>query len=66
VLDFDSDCALEFGKTRGQLLQYGISISRMDLMIASVALAHNLTMVTHNTSDYQKIPGLRLDDWLIP
>jgi tRNA(fMet)-specific endonuclease VapC len=66
VLDFDSDCAKEFGRVRGQLLQKGISVSRMDLMIGAVALAHNLTLVTHNTPDYQNIPGLRLDDWLKP
>src|SRR6476660_9644382 len=51
VLNFDSDCAREFGRVRGQLLQQGISVSRMDLMIASVALVHNLTLVTHNTAD---------------
>ncbi len=51
VLDFDSDCAKEFGRIRGLLLQQGVSVSRMDLLIASVALVHNLTMVTHNTKD---------------
>ena len=66
VLDFDSDCAKQFGQLRGHLLQRGIATSRMDLMIAAVALNHNLTLVTHNTADYQHIPGLRLDDWLIP
>ena len=66
VLDFDTDCAKEFGTLRGQLLQKGISVSRMDLMIAAVALVHNLTLVTHNTADYQHVPGLRLDDWLTP
>jgi tRNA(fMet)-specific endonuclease VapC len=35
-------------------------------MIASVALVHGLTLVTHNTADYRNIPGLRLDDWLTP
>jgi len=66
VLDFDAACAERFGKERGTLLKQGISVSRMDMMIASVALVHNLTLVTHNTADYQNIPGLRLDDWLIP
>ena len=66
VLDFDSASAEQFGRLRGTLLQQGISVSRMDLLIASVALVHNLTMVTHNTADYQHIPGLRLDDWLTP
>lgn len=66
VLDFDADCAKEFGRVRGQLLQQGIAVSRMDLMTACVALVHNLTLVTHNTVDYRNIPGLRLDDWLTP
>jgi len=35
-------------------------------MIASAALVYDLTMVTHNTNDYQNIPGLRLADWLMP
>jgi tRNA(fMet)-specific endonuclease VapC len=38
----------------------------MDLMIASVALVHDLTLVTHNTADYRSISGLRLEDWLTP
>jgi tRNA(fMet)-specific endonuclease VapC len=33
-------------------------------MIASVALVHDLTLVTHNTADFQQIPNLRLEDWL--
>jgi tRNA(fMet)-specific endonuclease VapC len=35
-------------------------------MIASVALIHDLTLVTHNTADFRSVPGLRLDDWLAP
>jgi tRNA(fMet)-specific endonuclease VapC len=66
VADFDSACAEKFGQVRGTLLQHGISVPTTDLMIASAALVHNLTLVTHNTADYHKIPGLRLDDWLIP
>lgn len=66
VLEFDAASAEHFGQVRGTLLQQGITVSRMDLLIASVALVHNLTLVTHNTADYQHIPGLRLDDWLIP
>ena len=34
-------------------------------MIASVALVHDLTLVTHNTADFQRIPGIRLVDWLV-
>ena len=66
VLPFDEDCAEQFGKVRGPLLRRGISVPVVDLMIASVALVHDLTVVTHNTADFQNIPGLRLDDWLAP
>jgi len=66
VLDYDHACAEQFGKVRGSLLQQGISVPTADLMIAAVALVHNLTLVTNNTADFQNIPGLRLDDWLTP
>jgi tRNA(fMet)-specific endonuclease VapC len=66
VIDFDAACAERFGYVRGTLLQQGISVPSIDLMIASAALVHNLTLVTHNTSDFQHVPALRLDDWLIP
>jgi tRNA(fMet)-specific endonuclease VapC len=66
ILDFDQACAEEFGKVRGRLLQQGISVPTADLMIAAVALVHNLTLATNNTADFQNVPGLRLDDWLTP
>jgi tRNA(fMet)-specific endonuclease VapC len=66
VLDFDSACAEQFGKVQGALLQKGIAVPETDLMIASVALFHNLTLVTHNVADFQNIPNLRLEDWLTP
>jgi len=66
VLNFDHACAERFGKVRGTLLRQGISVPTADLMIAAVALVHDLTLVTNNTADFQNIPGLRLDDWLTP
>ncbi len=64
VLDFDHRCAERFGIVRGGLLQQGISVNTVDLMIASVALVHDLTLVTHNTADFRNVPELRLDDWI--
>jgi tRNA(fMet)-specific endonuclease VapC len=66
VLDFDSASAQRYGELQGGLLRQGITVSVADLMIASAALVNNLTLVTHNTPDFQNIRGLRLDDWLIP
>jgi tRNA(fMet)-specific endonuclease VapC len=42
-----------------------IRIGTMDLNIAATALAHNATLITRNTQDFAKVPGLRLDDWSI-
>lgn len=64
VLDFDVDCARQFGRLRGDSLRAGKPFSSVDLMIASVAIVHDLTLVTHNTKDFKDIPGLRLKDWL--
>ena len=66
VIDFDADCALVFGQLRAAMLRHGTVTSSIDLLIASVALAHDLTLVTNNTRHFDHIPGLRLADWLTP
>ncbi len=66
IHDVDMVVAEKFGELRAQLLDQGKTVGEMDLLNASVALIHNLTMVTHNTADYAAIPGLTLDDWLFP
>lgn len=66
LLNYDVDSANEFGRVRVQLRQRGIEVPSIDLMIASVALVHDLTLVTHNTADFRNIPDLRLVDWLKP
>jgi len=64
-LVYDERSAEQFGRLRGTLRRQGIAVSVPDLMIAAVALVHDLTLVTHNTADFQRIPDLRLVDWLI-
>lgn len=66
VLTYDTACAERFGVERASLLRKGIVVGPVDVMIASVALVHDLTLVTHNTADFQNIPNLRLEDWLTP
>ncbi len=66
VLPFDDVCGRRFGKLRGELLNQGIVVSRIDLMIGAVALVHDFFLVTHNTADFVNIPDLRLADWLAP
>jgi tRNA(fMet)-specific endonuclease VapC len=66
VLPFDENCAEEFGRLRGEMKRLGVATSPLDLQIAAVAMVHDLTLVTNNISDFDKIPRLRLDDWLTP
>jgi tRNA(fMet)-specific endonuclease VapC len=66
LIDYDRDCAQRFGRERIGLRRNGIEVSTTDLMIGCVALEYDLTLVTHNTSDFQNIPDLRLVDWLTP
>lgn len=66
LLPFGEACARQFGELRGEMKRAGAAVGPIDLQIASVALVHNLTLVTNNTADFHRIPGLRLDDWLTP
>jgi tRNA(fMet)-specific endonuclease VapC len=64
VVDFDHASAMLFGQVQSQMLRQGTIVNPVDLMIGATALAHNLTLVTHNTRHFQSIPNLRLADWL--
>ncbi len=66
VLPFDVASAYEFGRLRVTLRRTGMAVSPPDLMIASMAIAHDLILVTDNTAHFQQIPGLRLENWLLP
>ncbi len=52
-----------FGMLKAQLEAKGQSVDDFDLMIASTALAHNLILVTNNIRHFQKIEGLKLENW---
>jgi tRNA(fMet)-specific endonuclease VapC len=62
-LPFDNKAAEEYGKLRAHLVGLGTTIGPNDLLIASIALANGLTVVTHNTSEFSRVPGLPLEDW---
>ena len=64
VIGFDEECARVFGKTRVEMRSRGLDANPVDLMIASVALVYDLTLVTNNTKDFRNIPDLRFEDWL--
>jgi tRNA(fMet)-specific endonuclease VapC len=62
-LAFDALAAEEYGRVRAHLASQGTLIGPNDLLIASIALANQLTLVTNNTSEFSRVPGLILEDW---
>ena len=66
VVDIDLEVAFRFGELRATMLDAGTPLPDMDGLIAATALSHDLTLVTHNLSDFQYVPGLRLQDWMAP
>ena len=64
VLPFDIDSARRAARLRARLERQGTPIGPMDTLIAGTALAHNATLVTHNTTAFQRIPELQITDWI--
>lgn len=62
-LPFDDACVEEYGQLRALLRRRGAPIGANDLLIAAIALANNLTLVTANTNEFGRISGLRLENW---
>jgi len=60
VLEWDAAAADVFEA----LKRAGTRVGTMDLKIASIALAHNATLLTRNTKDFDSVSGLRIEDWL--
>ncbi len=64
ILPFDSADAICFGNLRAALAFAGTPIGAYDVMIAAQGLAKGLTVVTSNTKEFSRVPGLSLDDWV--
>lgn len=65
-LDFDDEAAEISGNIRAQLTKLGTPIGPYDLQIASIALSKNMILVTHNTKEFSRLTGLRIEDWEVP
>ena len=65
-LTFDDDAAEHFVQIRHDLEQTGCVIGPYDLQIAAIARANGHTLVTHNTSEFSRVPGLSIEDWQTP
>jgi predicted nucleic acid-binding protein len=64
VLPFDAEAARRYGTLRAELERAGTPIGEADLRIASIALTHELTVVTANIRHFERVPGLTVENWL--
>lgn len=63
VLGFDRAAAQSAAKVRAELERRGRPIGPLDTLIAGTALAHRATLVTRNTREFARVPGLTVVDW---
>lgn len=64
VLNYDCYAAAHSGQIRAELARFGKPIGPYDLMIAGHARSCGLIVVTNNTREFERVSGLRLEDWI--
>jgi tRNA(fMet)-specific endonuclease VapC len=64
-LSFDEKVSPHYAEIRAYLADRGELIGPNDLLIAATARAHGLTLVTHNTVEFSRVIGLKLEDWVL-
>lgn len=63
LVPFDADAASETARIRWHLEQRGTPIGPYDLQLAGQSLALDVTLVTHNVREFQRVPNLKFEDW---
>lgn len=64
VLKYDQDAAAHTGQLRAELSKAGMTIGPYDHMIAGHARSQGLILVTNNLREFNRVPGLRVEDWV--
>ena len=64
ILDYNQNDAYTYAKIRADLEKKGNIIGNMDLLIGSQALSRDLCLVTNNTKEFERIEGLKLENWI--
>jgi tRNA(fMet)-specific endonuclease VapC len=63
VVEFDEEDARKAGEIRALLSAMGMAIGPYDVLIAGQAIARDMILVTHNLQEFERVPGLRIEDW---
>ena len=63
IVSFDQEDSRQAGAIRAMLAAVGPPIGPYDVLIAGQAQARDLTLITHNTGEFSRVEGLRIEDW---
>jgi len=63
IIDYGFEASVEYGKIRAELEKKGIPIGPLDMLIASHAQSLNVILVTNNVKEFERIPGLKIENW---
>jgi tRNA(fMet)-specific endonuclease VapC len=63
VLVFGGEAAAAYGQVRAGLERAGTPIGPLDTLIAAHAVSVSVTLVTNNTREFRRVPGLEIEDW---
>lgn len=63
-LVWTSNAADRYGDIKALLKRQGAPIGEIDTQLAAHALAENLILVTQNTRHFERVPGVRVEDWV--
>ena len=64
IMAFDDACCKTYAIVRASLEKAGTPIGPMDLLIASISIAHHFVLVTNNTKEFRRVKKLKLENWL--
>ncbi|MEB4589465.1 type II toxin-antitoxin system VapC family toxin [Candidatus Thiothrix sp. Deng01] len=63
IVDYDESASFLYGELRADLEKRGQSIGPLDMMIAAHALSLDIPLVTNNTREFERVQGLKLENW---
>ena len=64
IAEFDTNAAFSYGQIRAKFKCRGTPIGSLDTLIARHALSIGVTLVTNNESEFSRVPGLNIENWV--